>query len=133
MIARRLVEAGSTLVTVHWESKGKNHWDLHGNNFGMLKVQCPQLDRLISAFVLDLEQRGLLDSTLFVTRAIVRGMPTYNMWGRIVYAIGLIVTWAHLWIGLRRHLEFTKGWAVSAACLAIGHLTGLLVMYWYLY
>jgi hypothetical protein len=78
LIARRLVEAGSTLVTVHWESKGKNHWDLHGNNFGMLKVQCPPLDKLISAFVLDLEQRGLLDSTLFVVMGEMGRTPTIN-------------------------------------------------------
>lgn len=78
LIARRLVEAGSTLVTVHWESKGKNHWDLHANNFGMLKAQCPQLDRLISSFVLDLEQRGLLDSTLFVVMGEMGRTPTIN-------------------------------------------------------
>lgn len=78
LIARRLVEAGSTFITVHWESKGKNHWDLHGNNFGMLKVQCPNLDQLIAAFVGDLEQRGLLDSTLFVVMGEMGRSPTIN-------------------------------------------------------
>ena len=78
LIARRLVEAGSTFITVHWESKGKNHWDLHENNFGMLKSQCPNLDQLISAFVLDLQQRGLLDSTLFVVMGEMGRSPTIN-------------------------------------------------------
>jgi hypothetical protein len=78
LIARRLVEAGSTFITVHWESEGKNHWDLHQNNFGMLKVHCPQLDQLISAFVQDLEQRGLLDSTLFVVMGEMGRTPTIN-------------------------------------------------------
>jgi hypothetical protein len=78
LIARRLVEAGSKFVTVHWESKGKNHWDLHANNFGMLKVHCPQLDSLISAFVLDLEQRELLDSTLVVVQGEMGRTPNIN-------------------------------------------------------
>ena len=78
LIARRLVEAGSTFVTVNWESKGDNHWDLHANNFGMLRVHCPQLDRLISAFVTDLEQRGLLDSTLVVVMGEMGRTPKVN-------------------------------------------------------
>ena len=78
LIARRLVEAGSTFVTVNWESKGDNHWDLHANNFGMLRTHCPQLDRLISAFVTDLEQRGLLDSTLVVVMGEMGRTPKVN-------------------------------------------------------
>jgi len=78
LIARRLVEAGSTFVTVHWESQGKNHWDLHGNVFGMLKVQLPQLDRLTSALVLDLEERGLLDQTLVIIMGEMGRTPTIN-------------------------------------------------------
>ena len=78
LIARRLVEAGSTFITVHWESKGKNHWDLHGNNFGMLRSHLPQLDRLTSALVLDLEERGLLDSTLVVIMGEMGRTPRIN-------------------------------------------------------
>ena len=78
LIARRLVEAGSTFITVHWESRGNNHWDLHENNFGMLKSQCPSLDQLIVAFVRDLEQRSLLDSTLFVVMGEMGRSPTIN-------------------------------------------------------
>ncbi|MCH2203288.1 MAG: DUF1501 domain-containing protein [Fuerstiella sp.] len=78
LMARRLVEAGSTFITVHWESKGKNHWDLHGNCFEMLKTQCPNLDQLIAAFVVDLEQRNLLDSTLFVVMGEMGRTPTIN-------------------------------------------------------
>jgi hypothetical protein len=78
LIARRLVEAGSTFITVHWESKGKNHWDLHQNNFAMCKAQCPNLDQLIAAFVRDLEQRGLLDSTLLVVMGEMGRTPTIN-------------------------------------------------------
>jgi hypothetical protein len=78
LIARRLVEAGSTFITIHWESKGKNHWDLHGNNFGMLKVQLPQLDQMLPALILDLEDRGLLDSTLVVVMGEMGRTPRVN-------------------------------------------------------
>jgi uncharacterized protein (DUF1501 family) len=78
LIARRLVEAGSTFITVNWESKGDNHWDLHANNFGMLRVHCPQLDQLISALILDLEHRGLLDSTLVVVMGEMGRTPKVN-------------------------------------------------------
>ena len=78
LIARRLVEAGSTFITVYWESKGKNHWDLHANNFGMLRVHAPQLDALTSALVLDLEERGLLDSTLVVIMGEMGRTPRVN-------------------------------------------------------
>jgi hypothetical protein len=78
LIARRLVEAGSTFITIHWESKGKNHWDLHNNNFGMLRVQLPQLDQLVSALILDLEERGLLDTTLVVVMGEMGRTPRVN-------------------------------------------------------
>ena len=78
LIARRLVEAGSTFITVHWEAKGANHWDLHGNNFGMLRSHLPQLDQFTSALVLDLEARGLLDSTLVVIMGEMGRTPRIN-------------------------------------------------------
>lgn len=78
LIARRLVEAGTTFTTIHWESKGKQHWDLHGNNFGMLRSHLPQLDQMLPALILDLEERGLLDSTLVVVMGEMGRTPTVN-------------------------------------------------------
>lgn len=78
LIARRLVEAGSTFTTVHWESKGANHWDLHGNNFNMCRSHLPQLDKLTSTLILDLEERGLLDSTLVVIMGEMGRSPRIN-------------------------------------------------------
>ena len=78
LIARRLVEAGSTFVTVHWEAKNGSHWDLHGNTFGMLRSHLPQLDQLTSSLVLDLEQRGLLDQTLVVVMGEMGRTPRIN-------------------------------------------------------
>ena len=78
LIARRLVEAGTMLVTIHWEAKGNNHWDLHGNNFGMLRSHLPQLDQFVEALVLDLEERGLLESTLVVVMGEMGRTPKIN-------------------------------------------------------
>lgn len=78
LIARRLVEAGSTFVTVHWEAKRGNHWDLHENNFGMLRAQLPVLDQIVNALVRDLEQRGLLDQTLVVVMGEMGRSPQVN-------------------------------------------------------
>ena len=78
LIARRLVEAGTTFTTIHWESKGKQHWDLHGNNFGMLRSHLPQLDQMVPALISDLEDRGLLDSTLVVVMGEMGRTPMVN-------------------------------------------------------
>jgi len=79
VIARRLVEAGSTFVSVNWEeAESGNHWDLHENNFGMCRVLLPILDRVVSALILDLEERGLLDSTLVVVMGEMGRTPRVN-------------------------------------------------------
>jgi uncharacterized protein (DUF1501 family) len=71
-MARRLVEAGVPLVTVNWQDEthidGVNTcWDTHQNNFAKLKdLLCPIFDRAFSAFVSDLADRGLLETTLVV-------------------------------------------------------------------
>ena len=61
----RLVEAGVNLVQVNL---GNNEsWDTHGNAFPHLKEKLlPPTDQSLTALIVDLEQRGLLDSTLIV-------------------------------------------------------------------
>lgn len=62
LLARRLVEAGVRLVTVdlRW-------WDTHVLGFESLRLGfLPRFDRCFPALLEDLEQRGLLDSTLVV-------------------------------------------------------------------
>ena len=72
LMARRLVEAGTSFITVNWDDDHKDdkvspHWDTHVDNFPKLKDRlCPPFDRGMSAFVEDLHERGLLDSTLVV-------------------------------------------------------------------
>jgi Protein of unknown function (DUF1501) len=79
LIARRLVEAGSTFISVNWEeAESGNHWDMHDNTFGMCRSLLPQLDQIVSAFIVDLEERGLLDSTLFVVMGEMGRTPRVN-------------------------------------------------------
>jgi hypothetical protein len=72
LMARRLVEAGVSLVTVNWEDETKidgvnTCWDTHQDNFPKLKdLLCPTFDRAFPAFLEDLQERGLLQSTLVV-------------------------------------------------------------------
>jgi hypothetical protein len=67
LLARRLIEAGVSLVTVNWHNDGHNFWDTHGDNFRQLKDRLmPPADLAFSALIEDLEFRGLLDETLVV-------------------------------------------------------------------
>jgi hypothetical protein len=70
LLARRLVEAGVRLVTVYWGGRVNNplpHWDTHFNNNRRLREELlPPFDQCFSAFLEDLTQRGLLESTLVV-------------------------------------------------------------------
>ncbi|WP_422927644.1 DUF1501 domain-containing protein [Singulisphaera sp. PoT] len=66
LLARRMVEAGIRFVQIYdWG------WDHHGVSPGehiptILPIKVQQIDRALTALVLDLKQRGLLDSTLIV-------------------------------------------------------------------
>lgn len=72
LLARRLVEAGVSLVTVNWDDETRDDkvspfWDTHTHNFATLRDRlCPVFDRAFAAFLQDLADRGLLESTLVV-------------------------------------------------------------------
>ena len=72
LAARRLVEAGVSLVTVNWDDdsrfdKVSPHWDTHHQNFPKLRENlAPPFDQSFAAFLADLHDRGLLDTTLVV-------------------------------------------------------------------
>ncbi|MGE3314719.1 MAG: DUF1501 domain-containing protein [Planctomycetaceae bacterium] len=57
--ARRLVEAGVAVVSVCIGG-----WDTHRYNFETLAATLPPLDQAITALVLDLEERGMLDDVV---------------------------------------------------------------------
>jgi hypothetical protein len=61
LLARRLVEAGATFVAVHfggWD----HHWDLEAG----MKNYLPRVDAAVASLFEDLDERGLLDTTLVV-------------------------------------------------------------------
>jgi hypothetical protein len=61
LLARRLVEAGSTFVAVHfggWD----HHWDLQKG----MESNLPIVDSAVASLFTDLDERGLLEKTLVV-------------------------------------------------------------------
>ncbi len=70
LLARRLVEAGTRVVEVIWPkvANSDNHsWDHHAGLDKRMKEQSgPMLDAGLSTLIADLDERGLLDSTLVV-------------------------------------------------------------------
>ena len=64
LLARRLVEAGVTFVTV----QAGGGWDTHGDNFKQLKDNLlPKYDQAVSALVQDLCDRGLQNDVLVMS------------------------------------------------------------------
>ena len=59
LMARRLVEAGVPYVTINYGG-----WDTHKQHFETMRRKLPEMDRGMSTLLVDLAQRGLLDSTI---------------------------------------------------------------------
>ncbi|MFO1044050.1 MAG: DUF1501 domain-containing protein [Planctomycetaceae bacterium] len=100
LLARRLVEAGVSLVQVHWANADKakpnsGGWDTHEKHSESLKGWLmPVLDQFYSALIEDLSQRGMLDETLVCLISEFGHTPKFNAkagrdhWGR-VFSIAL--------------------------------------------
>lgn len=59
LCARRLVEAGVPYITIN-----ASGWDTHKRHFETLNRIAPEMDRAVATLLCDLQERGLLDSTL---------------------------------------------------------------------
>jgi hypothetical protein len=67
LMARRMVESGVRFVQVMSPvASGGMSWDHHSDLKRGLEKACPQVDRPSAALVKDLQQRGLLDSTIVI-------------------------------------------------------------------
>lgn len=65
LLARRLIEAGTRVVTLSWAPDANATWDTHGGNFKKLKdTLLPQFDAACGTLLQDLHDRGLLERTL---------------------------------------------------------------------
>ena len=71
LLARRLVEYGLRFVEV-----GLGGWDTHFDNFGGVQTNAAMLDQALSALLIDLAQRGMLDRTLVVVATEFGRTPT---------------------------------------------------------
>ena len=78
LLARRLVERGVRFVTVT-----KGGWDHHANIFTQLdEGMLADLDQTLSALLIDLKQRGMLEKTMVLCMGEFGRTPTVN------YAVG---------------------------------------------
>jgi hypothetical protein len=82
LLARRLVEAGVPWITVYWNAPtnaDNQSWDTHTDaHERMSRYLLPAYDRAVSAFLEDLQARGLLDRTLVVSAGEFGRTPKIN-------------------------------------------------------
>ncbi|MCU0706246.1 MAG: DUF1501 domain-containing protein [Fimbriiglobus sp.] len=86
LLARRLVEAGVPFVQVNWsdhveaeEDSGDGGWDHHYRNFQIMQDRhAAWLDSTLSAFLTDLDERGLLKTTLVLAVGEFGRQPKIN-------------------------------------------------------
>ena len=73
LMARRLVEAGTRLVTLTYGG-----WDMHADVTSNIGKTMPPLDQALSALIDDLSERGLLDETLVMVTSEFGRTPKIN-------------------------------------------------------
>jgi hypothetical protein len=73
LLARRLVEAGVPFVTLY-----DGGWDHHTNIFTSCRTRLPQTDAVLAALIEDLDQRGMLDTTMVVVLGEFGRTPQIN-------------------------------------------------------
>ncbi len=76
LLARRLVEAGVPFVTLY-----NGGWDHHTDIFDGLNKKLPPVDATVAALINDLDDRGLLDTTLVVMLGEFGRTPKINTRG----------------------------------------------------
>jgi hypothetical protein len=89
LLGRRLVEAGVPYVQVNWSQFvevfypfSDYGWDTHADNFGLLADwHGPLLDRVFTVLLDDLEERGLLRTTLLICMGEFGRTPRINSIG----------------------------------------------------
>lgn len=73
LLARRLVEAGARFVTLTYGG-----WDHHAGITGNMRRLLPDFDRAYATLLTDLDERGLLDSTLVLVSSEFGRTPKIN-------------------------------------------------------
>jgi Protein of unknown function (DUF1501) len=94
LLSRRLVEAGVSIVRINWpripDKPNQGGWDTHSQHSQCCKdFLMPIMDNAYSALLEDLDQRGMLDSTLVVWIGEFGRTPKFNAnggrdhWGHV--------------------------------------------------
>lgn len=73
LMARRLVESGVRFVTLTYGG-----WDHHSNIKDAISRQVPDFDKALATLIRDLDERGLLDSTMVVVSSEFGRTPKIN-------------------------------------------------------
>jgi len=105
LAARRLVERGIPYITI-------NHggWDTHKEHFQAMRRKLPEFDRAMSTLLLDLSERGLLDSTI--------------VWACGEFGRTPKVDWGGTWNGGRHHFGPVFSVLVAGGGFKGGHVVG---------
>lgn len=105
LVARRLVEAGVPFVNVRTTG-----WDTHKKHFQFMNTMLPDLDKALSALLIDLDQRGLLDSTIVLCGGEFGCTPK--------------VMWEAPWNGGRAHFGTAFSYLVAGGGFKGGKVVG---------
>lgn len=85
LLARRLIESGSRFVEITSEYIPFRHWDSHENGHERAAGMKAQIDRPVARLIRDLDERGLLKSTIVILASeFGRDMMTEGKPGRVV-------------------------------------------------
>ena len=75
LLARRLVEAGVRFVTI---ANAWQIWDTHADNFNGMRILLPEFDMAFASLLDDLQDRGLLETTLVIAMGEFGRTPKIN-------------------------------------------------------
>lgn len=114
LLARRLVEKGARFVTA--AGNKFNEWDTHGRNDLQHRDNLvPVLDQALSTLVDDLDQRGMLDSTMVIVTGEFGRTPHLNAGGGRDH-------WPHVWSVVVAGGGIKGGQVVGASDEVGGHV-----------
>ena len=105
LLARRLVEAGASFVNVMLHG-----WDTHKKHFEAMATLLPALDKAYAALIKDLDQRGLLETTV---------VTLGGEFGRTPRVMNEAP-----WMGGRNHFGAAFSWLVAGGGFKGGNLVG---------
>ena len=105
LAARRLVQAGVPYITINAQG-----WDTHKRHFEIMKNKAAEMDKAVSALIGDLDEKGLLDSTI--------------IWWTGEFGRTPKVDWAAPWNGGRNHYPRCFTSLVAGGGFAGGKVVG---------